>query len=220
MVLFLTKFLYVLMENMVGGGSIIDATTILTAGHCLRGFDELPMHITVGSNTLDQGGDSYEVSERRPHELFDLWTTGVKYDIGIAKLKTPIVFNEKVKPVKFLSETYVGTSVGCVLSGWGMTKYPGEPANELHYLDLVNFSLEKCSEMWKDKYLMPIDDSQICTFAMVGQGGCQFDSGGPLVSGGGIQIGIVSMGDPCATGMPDVFTRVSHYRDWIEKNRQ
>ncbi|KAB0797010.1 hypothetical protein PPYR_11071 [Photinus pyralis] len=201
------------------GGSIIDATTILTAAHCLYGFEQMPMSITVGSNTLDQGGDSYEIAERRPHDLYDPMG-GYRNDIGILKLKTPIVFNEKVKPVK-LSENYIGTSIGCVLSGWGMTEFPGDAANELQYLDLVTFPLDKCIEMWKNsEFGIPIDERQVCTFTMVGQGACKGDSGGPLVAGDGIQIGVVSLGDPCANGMPDVFTRVSYYRDWIEKNRQ
>lgn len=42
----------------------------------------------------------------------------------------------------------------------------------------------------------------------------QGDSGGPLVADG-VQIGIVSFGSPCARGVPDVFTRVYRYLDWI-----
>ncbi|OXU23552.1 hypothetical protein TSAR_008885 [Trichomalopsis sarcophagae] len=41
------------------------------------------------------------------------------------------------------------------------------------------------------------------------------DSGGPLVSNG-VQIGIVSFGQPCALGLPDVYTRVWSYMDWIK----
>ena len=44
----------------------------------------------------------------------------------------------------------------------------------------------------------------------------QGDSGGPLVADGK-QIGIVSFGEPCAVGTPDVFTRVSSYTKWIKK---
>lgn len=65
---------------------------------------------------------------------------------------------------------------------------------------------------------------QIC--AGLEQGGkdsCQGDSGGPLMAydSGGCprQIGVVSWGDKCAEkGAFGVYTRVSHYADWIQKH--
>ena len=42
------------------------------------------------------------------------------------------------------------------------------------------------------------------------------DSGGPLVQEDGSLIGIVSWGVPCGQGMPDIFTKVSEYKDWID----
>lgn len=52
----------------------------------------------------------------------------------------------------------------------------------------------------------------------------QGDSGGPLVcknaAGNKVQVGIVSFGLSfgCELGFPGVFTRVTEYLDWIEKN--
>ena len=44
------------------------------------------------------------------------------------------------------------------------------------------------------------------------------DSGGPLVCDGK-QVGIVSYGTAiCSIGLPDVFTRVSYFYDWITSN--
>jgi secreted trypsin-like serine protease len=45
---------------------------------------------------------------------------------------------------------------------------------------------------------------------------CMGDSGGPLVQDDGSLIGIVSWGVPCGQGMPDIFTKVSEYKDWID----
>lgn len=47
---------------------------------------------------------------------------------------------------------------------------------------------------------------------------CRGDSGGPLLTSDGQQLGIVSWGIPCAAGNPDVFTSVSSYRNWITTN--
>ena len=45
----------------------------------------------------------------------------------------------------------------------------------------------------------------------------QGDSGGPLTHADGHLVGITSFGSSrgCETGSPDVFTRVSHFKDWI-----
>ena len=40
------------------------------------------------------------------------------------------------------------------------------------------------------------------------------DSGSALVANRQI-VGLMSWGVPCAKNLPDVFTRVSMYRDWI-----
>ncbi|CAG2179734.1 unnamed protein product, partial [Oppiella nova] len=66
-------------------------------------------------------------------------------------------------------------------------------------------------------------DSNICAGGSP-QGGtstCKGDSGGPLQcrsnDGKWYQIGITSWGEPCAhKRVPDVFTRVAYFRDWIE----
>ena len=44
----------------------------------------------------------------------------------------------------------------------------------------------------------------------------QGDSGSPLVADGQL-IGIASFVHPCAAGVPDVFTKVSAYLNWIKK---
>ena len=44
----------------------------------------------------------------------------------------------------------------------------------------------------------------------------QGDSGGPLVADNKV-IGIASFVEPCALGVPDVYTRVSAYLSWMKK---
>lgn len=53
----------------------------------------------------------------------------------------------------------------------------------------------------------------------MGKGSCQGDSGGPLTraadSGGRTLVGIVSGGKGCGADKPTIYTRVSHYTEWI-----
>lgn len=62
-----------------------------------------------------------------------------------------------------------------------------------------------------------IQFNNICTFLQYGQGVCNGDSGAPLVVGNEL-VGIVSWAIQCATGVPDVYTRVANYRDWVAQN--
>jgi len=66
-----------------------------------------------------------------------------------------------------------------------------------------------------------IEDTQLCTCgydSLAGLvGACYGDSGGPLTVGSTL-VGLVSFGySDCEAGFPTVFTRISHYRDWIAK---
>ena len=53
-----------------------------------------------------------------------------------------------------------------------------------------------------------------------GRDACQGDSGGPLTvdtEDGQRLVGVVAAGDGCgAPGRPGLYTRVSHYIDWID----
>ncbi len=67
----------------------------------------------------------------------------------------------------------------------------------------------------------PIVDGMICAGGdKEGRGACYGDSGGPLqckINDVWTQVGIVSWGKPCAhAGHADIYTRVSHYIDWIQ----
>lgn len=60
------------------------------------------------------------------------------------------------------------------------------------------------------------DFSTLCVYSgQPGTGVCSGDSGGPLVHENKL-IGITSWAFLCARGLPDGFTRVSEYVDWVE----
>ncbi|KAK5649684.1 hypothetical protein RI129_000713 [Pyrocoelia pectoralis] len=167
--------------------------------------------VKVGTIIVNEGGDVYQVAEARVHPEFTM--QDIKNDIAILKLKSPIIFNEKVQPITLETE-HVDGDVKCVLTGWGYLQFPGVGADELQQINLKTVTNTECSTMLSDP---TIDETQICTLTKSGEGACKGDSGGPLVADK--QIGIVSFGHPCAIGYPDVYTRVSAYKDWIEQNR-
>lgn len=87
--------------------------------------------------------------------------------------------------------------------------------NGLKYANVTTITNDECREMIA---LAPITDfTTICAFSgEFGTGLCSGDSGGPLFNQNRL-IGVASWAKRCAKGVPDGFTRVSEFADWIEK---
>ncbi|XP_017797297.1 PREDICTED: chymotrypsin-1 [Habropoda laboriosa] len=174
----------------------------------LNGVKDITVH--VGTTQLKSGGESYAVQKIVAHSGFS--STRLVNDVAVIRVDRDIKFSNLVKPISLAtSGTFEGSP--CVLTGWGTTRLGGNVPNNLQMIDLVIETQEKCKKAhWR------VESSHICTYTKVGEGACHGDSGGPLVVHG-VQVGIVSYGQPCAVGKPDVYTRVSSFVPWI-KNQQ
>ncbi|KZC10123.1 Trypsin-3 [Dufourea novaeangliae] len=157
-----------------------------------------------------------------PHTDFRF--TNMRNDIGLFRLKNPLLINSHVKyvtiPAAYDAKIFQRYNEPCTVAGWGR-HIPGSNSGAGTYLRHVQLPLiqpDKC----------PVDnvDGQVHLCAGVTQGGkdaCQGDSGGPLLCEG-TQVGIVSWGKGCAVpNSPGVYTRLDVYLDWlnqsIEENR-
>ncbi|XP_034946165.1 tripartite motif-containing protein 2-like [Chelonus insularis] len=192
------------------GGSILNHRWILTAAHCLRGFNDTAINVVTGTTKLDEGGDFYQSSRVIGHEKYN--SLFIWHDIGLIYVDEDIQFSETVKPVDLPSENFKKSNYPAVLSGWGTTSYPGKAPNDLQFIILTVINQKQCRNV-----SIRVTDKNICTLNKKGEGACHGDSGGPLVADG-VQIGVVSWGTPCAKGKPDVFTRVYSYIDWINEH--
>lgn len=111
-----------------------------------------------------------------------------------------------------------------VAAGWGqMLKILPISSNTLLWTTYRMQPQDVCVQKnTQSREGIPYDpDLQFCALgapSFTQSGTCFGDSGGPLVVNN-LLFGITSrlmVGGRCGSGYPDVFTRVSHYSDWME----
>lgn len=211
------------------GGTLINERFIMTAAHCTldgrqKRFRASQYTARFGEYNLrgtDPGeSDIFQISEIRVHPQFT--GTGFYNDLALFKLERPVRFTEYIQPICLPSnsqrqESFVGQVPTIV--GWGTTYYGGRESTLLREVELPVWRNDDCDRA----YLQPITDVFICAgYADGGKDACQGDSGGPLMlnmNGAWTQIGIVSFGNKCAEpGFPGVYTRITHFLDWINQN--
>lgn len=102
------------------GGAIIDASTILTAAHCLASsITSRPIQVRAGSNHRNEGGQLVRATKAIPHPKFGV-PSFANNDVGILKLATPLEFNENVQPIGLASSNFqVHGGQHVQVSGWG-----------------------------------------------------------------------------------------------------
>ncbi|CAH4035482.1 unnamed protein product [Pieris brassicae] len=195
------------------GAVVISTMSVLSAAHCVIGYQNEPSKLLVAVGTsLRSGGITYDVAAVYPHEGYSSVT--VDNDIGLVAVTGTIKFGAKVMPANIapsLLKIPVGTQA--IVSGFGRTEYDGK-SSDLRAA-LVNIvSRKECEKAYLN--LGIITPGMICAAAVnPPRDACQGDSGGPLVVTHTV-IGIVSWGEGCAnSSYPGVYTSVSYYSAWI-----
>lgn len=208
------------------GASIITASWVLTAAHCLGGITDNGVYmLKAGRHNLansEPGAAQHRSINRKRawrHSRFDIRTGN--YDIGIIHVAPAFVFDAYVQPIALPPADTIPKGVA-TLHGWGSTSTTDEPS--------FPYILQKA-----DKPIIPFDQCQVavgangplhvsnlCTGPLIGGiSACSGDSGGPLTQNDQL-VGIVSWGtSPCgAKDSPMVYVRVSAFGDWISEHMQ
>merc|ERR1712004_956320 len=205
------------------GASLISQNWLLTAAHCVP---QGPSYYTVVLGLHDKDSqlqgrpEKYTVKTIIRHPEYQAQAMGFPNDIALIELNEEVdLSNEYVSTIKLADagEDFFGNE-NCWITGWGQTKSHG--SNRIpNVLQEVNISIYK--HKMCELRMAGIGDFHICLGGTGESGSCVGDSGGPLackVGGTWTLAGATSWGlAGCPVKFPSVYSRVSHFRAWIDR---
>ncbi|MFC9926095.1 S1 family peptidase [Streptomyces sp. NPDC127190] len=197
--------------NQFCGGTLVSATKVVTAAHCMAGESPSSVRV-VGGRTYLNGTDGTvsRVSKIWVNPDYTDATNG--NDVAVLTLSTSMPYT----PVSYVSSSqtsvYAAGTTARIL-GWGTTSENGSSSNQLRTATVPIVADSSCRSSYGSDF---VQSDMVCAgYSSGGVDTCQGDSGGPLLIGG-VLAGITSWGEGCAeAGYPGVYTRLTTFSDLV-----
>jgi secreted trypsin-like serine protease len=226
------------------GGTLIDSTHVLTAGHCslsTRMDDEKHQFVTAPTEPAQvvvaqrpqslaglEGEDVLEVRNVIVHPQFGGWNP--TYDVAVWELAKPVDLPEYPRLMKHpaVQELLSALHTPARVLGYGqLGEEDEEGSDKLMQVDVPLVSREQCRRLHVDDFGGGVPPEEVITDQMIcagyragGKDACYGDSGGPLLlptpGKPPLLAGVVSWGNGCAEpNSPGVYANVSVMSDYI-----
>ena len=229
--------------NIKGFGDAEDTLTDASGGEMHNPRNVIKYrNIRMGTQNLTGGGVIYDIDSVVIHG--DYRNAEKLHDIALIKLKKnpatdTLVTQRRLDPVRLMKGTDRKFDEGENLrvTGWGwmghrgatdrVTRQDSGGAVQRNPAVLQQLSLRyQPDAVCKAEYGKLYGPGSLCAGSLDAakfEGSCQGDSGGPLTrqdDDGRTLVGLVSFAKGCGAGKPVVYTRVSHYDEWIAAAKQ
>jgi secreted trypsin-like serine protease len=206
------------------GGSLIAATWVLTAAHCITDETIDPLITTVVIGRRSQSNDEGERIQARSIRVHEEYASNGTPDVALIELERAP--EAAVTPIQIAAageEALYPPGTMATILGWGNTSDGGSPSDVLKEAQVPIVSDADCGRAYADPSWGWTPAEMICAgFPEGGTDTCQGDSGGPMIvptpDGGWRQVGVTSFGEGCAKpGFPGVYSEAAggKIREWI-----
>ncbi|KAJ2947827.1 hypothetical protein O0L34_g9614 [Tuta absoluta] len=208
------------------GGSLIDDRHVLSAAHCvahMTSWDVARLTARLGDHNIRQNTETMHIERKIKrvvrHRGFDMRT--LYNDVAILTLDQPVQFTKNIRPICLPSGGRAYAGLVATVIGWGSLRESGPQPSVLQEVSIPIWSNSECRMKYGSAAPGGIVEHMLCA-GKASMDSCSGDSGGPLmVNDGGrwTQVGVVSWGIGCGKGQyPGVYTRVTAFLPWIQKN--
>lgn len=210
------------IENFhICGASILSATRGITTANCAKRREPSSSFTVQAGSTLRAGNSNAQVRRLSHHVVHPKWELNAfsfQYNIALLQWEQPLTFGDNVRAIALPFQNLpVPYGENAISSGWGYVNDEGPVSIFLKSVVQPLISNEECARLY-DFPDMPAD--MVCTETTGIRGSCDGDAGNPLQHNN-LLIGLYSWGGTCVRNgkeIPNVFTRVAFFIDWINEN--
>ncbi|XP_071057276.1 uncharacterized protein [Onthophagus taurus] len=206
------------------GAVIVSEKFVLTAGHCLNGYQKGGFVIVAGDYDRNENEGTEQVVNIEEFYVHNEFRKGTKMnnDLALIKLKGDgFRFDDHIRAICLPPIHLQEEGLNCSISGFGSVKSGRAVASRELRAGFIPIQSREVCKM-PHIYGEALTEGMICAGNLGGGvDACDGDSGGPLAclnDGVFTLVGLTSWGQHCGhANKPGVYVKISHYRNWLDE---